>query len=614
MLDDPPAGAGRLLQQLDRVAEPSVRDAPGPAAAAAADPHRARCRGPGSPVRRRSHATTSALPSRACHGQTPRADRPASADGKVGAPRRHVAPAAAARSAGSKEPSPSITATSSCGRAASSPACTAAPYPGAARRPRARRARRRPRRSRRVEPLSTTITANSDGTSAAEPRSAAASSRHGSTRSQVGSMCLNGRSADAGRCGPELLRLGDAPPALPDRCRAAYASASDARAAGPVWASTLLLIAARVGLPLVTGWDTATRRDPFGSFRRCTGSGGPAGDAAPLLPWRRRASTWWYAAERSPAAAVARLLLASYVVGAGAGCSRSRSSTGRRGSTRVARQPVRVPAHRPGGRRRRRDARRVRRPDPATTPTDNWPTHVAGHPPGALLFFVGLVRLGLGGDLRGGRWSSPRSPRRRRARSWSPCACSVPRSAPGRRRRSWCSRRPRSSWRCRPTRCSPRSPRGDWRRWPRGDERGARSPGRLVGPRGLLLGGCVLLSYGLPLLGLLAVAVLWPPGRGGPCRSRPVGARGGARRSPRCGLRLVGGLPGAARALLGRRGLPTRPASYWLWGNLAALALCAGPLLGAGPGAAAPARRPPTAWLLLVGAAALSVVLADRRG
>ena len=27
---------------------------------------------------------------------------------------------------------------------------------------------------------------------------------------------------------------------------------------------------------------------------------------------------------------------------------------------------------------------------------DNWPTHVAGHPPGMLLFFVGLVRLGLG--------------------------------------------------------------------------------------------------------------------------------------------------------------------------------------------------------------------------
>lgn len=33
---------------------------------------------------------------------------------------------------------------------------------------------------------------------------------------------------------------------------------------------------------------------------------------------------------------------------------------------------------------------------------DHWPTHVAGHPPGMLLFFVGLVRVGLGGNLAAG--------------------------------------------------------------------------------------------------------------------------------------------------------------------------------------------------------------------
>ncbi|HSE69712.1 MAG TPA: hypothetical protein VLA97_03065, partial [Nocardioidaceae bacterium] len=32
----------------------------------------------------------------------------------------------------------------------------------------------------------------------------------------------------------------------------------------------------------------------------------------------------------------------------------------------------------------------------------NWPPHVAGHPPGALLFFVLLVRLGLGSGLAAG--------------------------------------------------------------------------------------------------------------------------------------------------------------------------------------------------------------------
>ena len=28
---------------------------------------------------------------------------------------------------------------------------------------------------------------------------------------------------------------------------------------------------------------------------------------------------------------------------------------------------------------------------------DNWPIHLAGHPPAAVLFYVGLVRIGLGG-------------------------------------------------------------------------------------------------------------------------------------------------------------------------------------------------------------------------
>src|SRR4051812_24276674 len=32
----------------------------------------------------------------------------------------------------------------------------------------------------------------------------------------------------------------------------------------------------------------------------------------------------------------------------------------------------------------------------------SWPTHVAGHPPGTLLVFVGLVKVGLGGDLAAG--------------------------------------------------------------------------------------------------------------------------------------------------------------------------------------------------------------------
>jgi hypothetical protein len=55
-----------------------------------------------------------------------------------------------------------------------------------------------------------------------------------------------------------------------------------------------------------------------------------------------------------------------------------------------------------------------------------------------------------------------------------------------------------------------------------------------------------------------------------------------------------------------------RPASYWLWGNLAALVLCAGPLLGAGLAEVATRwRLVDRAVVVLVAAAASAIVLAD---
>jgi hypothetical protein len=57
---------------------------------------------------------------------------------------------------------------------------------------------------------------------------------------------------------------------------------------------------------------------------------------------------------------------------------------------------------------------------------------------------------------------------------------------------------------------------------------------------------------------------------------------------------------------------PARPPAYWTWGSLAALALSAGPALGAGLGAAVATRRTADrAVLWLVGAAASAIVLAD---
>ena len=60
-------------------------------------------------------------------------------------------------------------------------------------------------------------------------------------------------------------------------------------------------------------------------------------------------------------------------------------------------------AHRaPGQRSARLLQEYVSRIPYTSAPKPNWPVHVAGHPPGALLFFVGLDRLGLGGGLAAG--------------------------------------------------------------------------------------------------------------------------------------------------------------------------------------------------------------------
>ena len=123
---------------------------------------------------------------------------------------------------------------------------------------------------------------------------------------------------------------------------------------------------------------------------------------------------------------------------------------------------------------------------------------------------------------------------------------------------------------------------------------------------GLLLGVCVMLSYGLPLLGILALTVLalarsWRP--------LPIAAA--------AALAVVGAFaalgfsyPDALVALhqryldgVGGR----RPGSYWSWAGLAALLFSAGPLAGAGL-AQVRTLRPAAA---LAVAAAASVLVAD---
>jgi hypothetical protein len=236
---------------------------------------------------------------------------------------------------------------------------------------------------------------------------------------------------------------------------------------------------------------------------------------------------------------------------------------------------------------------------------DAWPTHPAGHPPGALLFFVLLVRVGLGGSFAAGLVVTVLAattvvavlvtlralgaePAARRAAPFlvlTPAAVFMAVSADALFGAI-------AAW---GLACLALATRG--RRW-----------GAWSVLAGLLLGWCVISSYGLPLLGILALAVLW---LGRSWRPLPVAA--GAAAAVVLVLAAYGFAWWEALPVLRERywdGIAAdRPAAYWLWGNLAALVICAGPLLGSG--LAVLRRQADPAVVALVVAAAVSVLAAD---
>ena len=245
---------------------------------------------------------------------------------------------------------------------------------------------------------------------------------------------------------------------------------------------------------------------------------------------------------------------------------------------------------------------------------DNHPTHVAGHPPGALLFFVVLHRLGLGGDWSAGLVVTVLAASTSVAVLVSLRALGAEHVA--RRAAPFLVLGPAAVW----TAVSADAVFAAVAAWglcalavaaTRGTAGAAAGWSVLAG---LLLGSCVMLSYGLPLLGLLAVAVL------AVARSwRPLPVAAATAVLVVLAFAVAGFAWWEAFPVLRERyydGVArVRPSSYWLWGNLAALSLSAGPLLGAALARlAATARRADRTVLLLAGAAVATVVAADLSG
>ncbi|GAB2768885.1 hypothetical protein GCM10027020_22420 [Nocardioides salsibiostraticola] len=382
----------------------------------------------------------------------------------------------------------------------------------------------------------------------------------------------------------------------------------------PRWGliAAVTLMALTVAVPLLTGWDVNARVDdkgPFpplhGFFDAKVGIGTVPAILIALLAFR-------YAAPLAATLSWRHLMLASYVAGA-AWLLALAFVDGPSGIDRVLGNPFEYLG----------TAREIdniplmletyvdRIPYSAT---DNWVTHIAGHPPGAVLFFIGLVKVGLGGDFVAGivvtliaattalavmstlRTLGSESLARLAAPFlvFTPAAVFMAVSAD-----------------------AMFAAVAAWGLAALAVAATRTSTIRMVAwslVAGLLLGYCVMLSYGLPLLGLLAVTVLFLAKQWRPLPVAVLGA-----------LIVVGGF--AAYGFYWWEAYPVlvdrywdgvaavRPQAYWFFGDIGALLFSAGPLLGAGLAYAIGDRRRLVSVervaLFLAGAAALSVLIAD---
>lgn len=253
--------------------------------------------------------------------------------------------------------------------------------------------------------------------------------------------------------------------------------------------------------------------------------------------------------------------------------------------------------------------------------SDHWPVHVAGHPPGALLFFVGLARLGLGSGVAAGLVVCA-------VAATTPVAVAVTCRALGAEARvrsvlPLLAIGPFAVWQA----VSADAVFAAVAAWSIALVALAVTASRrsvaigLAAAAGLALGGCLMLSYGLPLVGAVVVAVMAGAcGRGADLLRLPA-VVAAAVTCVLVGFALAGFAYWNAYPVLHQRywegAASARPAAYWMWANLALLAVCAGPLLFgslavAGRRLVLSVRRPQDDPVLtLVAGAFLAVLLAD---
>lgn len=255
-----------------------------------------------------------------------------------------------------------------------------------------------------------------------------------------------------------------------------------------------------------------------------------------------------------------------------------------------------------------------------TSHPDDWPVHLDGHPPGAVLFFVLLVALGLGSGLAAG-WTVIA------VAATTPVAVLITLRVLGaessaRLAAPFLVVSPAAIWMA----VSADGVFAAFAAWGlaclalAATATGRRAVAGWGVLSGLLLGYCVMMSYGLPVLGILALAVLLVARNARPLPWAVVSALAVVAAFAVAGFLWWEAFPVLrARYYDGVGG--TRPMRYWVWGSLAALSFAAGPLVGSAVAQALVSARdlrrrlgPERVVTILTVAAATTIAVVDLSG